>query len=243
MPEASPQNAGPEEVGEGDILRVDTTLVSIPVSVMDRDGKFIPNLTKDEFRIWEDGVEQRVAYFASTDKAFTVALVIDTSGSTKYRLNEIQDAAIAFVEQLRPEDRVMVVAFNDRIRVLSQATNDRATLRDAIRQTDAGSGTRLYDAVDMIINEYFNKIEGRKAMVLFTDGADTTSRRAPMKARCAMRRTGRADLTRSNTTPTDMGGGWPGGGGGGGGRRGGRPVGENIDGRHPFNYSRRRHQH
>ena len=85
-PEASPQNAGPEEVGEGDILRVDTTLVSIPVSVMDRDGKFIPNLTKDEFRIWEDGVEQRVAYFASTDKAFTVALVIDTSGSTKYRL-------------------------------------------------------------------------------------------------------------------------------------------------------------
>jgi Ca-activated chloride channel family protein len=226
-PEAAPQNTGPEEVGEGDILRVDTTLVSIPVSVSDRDGKFIPNLTKDEFKIWEDGVEQRVAYFASTEKPFTVALVIDTSGSTKYRLNEIQDAAIAFVEQLRPEDRVMVVAFNDRIRVLSQPTNDRATLRDAIRETDAGSGTRLYDAVDMIINEYFNKIEGRKAMVLFTDGVDTTSRRGTYES--TMRDAEELDALIypvEYDTYMDMGGGWP-GGGGGGGRRGGRPSGGN----------------
>ena len=83
----APEDAGPEEVGEGDIMRVDTTLVSIPVSVMDRDGKFIPNLRKDDFHIWEDGVEQQVAYFASTEKPFTVALVIDTSGSTKFRLD------------------------------------------------------------------------------------------------------------------------------------------------------------
>ena len=224
-PETSAQPVGPEEVSEGDILRVDTTLVSIPVSVMDRDGKFIPNLTKDEFKIWEDGVEQRVAYFASTEKPFTVALVIDTSGSTKYRLNEIQDAAIAFVEQLRPEDSVMVVAFNDRIRVLSQPTNDRAALRAAIRETDAGSGTRLYDAVDMIINEYFNKIQGRKAMVLFTDGVDTTSRRGTYES--TMRDAEELDALIypvEYDTYMDMGGGWP---GGGGGRRGGRTGGGN----------------
>lgn len=159
-------------------MRVDTTLVSLPVSVMDRDGKYIPNLGKEDFRVWEDGVEQRVAYFASTEKPFTVALVIDTSASTRYKVNEIQDAAIAFVNQLRPDDRVMVVSFDDKIRVLAQPTSDRSALRNAILQTKIGSGTRLYDAMDQVINQYFNHIEGRKAIVLFTDGVDTTSKHA-----------------------------------------------------------------
>jgi Ca-activated chloride channel homolog len=215
-------DAGPEDVAEGDVVRIETTLVSIPVSVMDRDGKFIPNLRKENFRIWEDGTEQQVAYFASTEKPFTVALVIDTSGSTKYRLDEIQEAAIAFVEQLRPDDRVMIVSFNDRIKVLSQPTSDRNMLRDAIRRTEAGSGTRLYDAVDMIINEYFNRIEGRKAMVLFTDGVDTTSKRASYES--TMRDAEELDALIypvEYDTYAEMGG-WPGGGGNWpGGRRGG----------------------
>src|SRR6185295_9057848 len=104
-PAAPQKDAGPEEVGEGDVVKVDTTLISIPVAVMDRDGKFIPNLSQNDFHVWEDGVEQRVAYFASTEKPFTVALLIDTSGSTRFRLEQIDAAAIAFVEQLRPEDR------------------------------------------------------------------------------------------------------------------------------------------
>jgi Ca-activated chloride channel family protein len=174
----SSKDASPEEVGEGDIVRVDTTLVSIPVSVMDRDGKYIPDLRKEDFRVWEDGVEQKVAYFASTEKPFTVALMIDTSGSTRFKLGEIQDAAISFVEQLRPDDKVMVVSFSDKIRVLSQPTSDRYALRNAIRRTEPGSGTRLYDAVDQVINKEFNRIEGRKAIVLFTDGVDTTSKHA-----------------------------------------------------------------
>jgi Ca-activated chloride channel family protein len=172
------KDAGPEEVSEGDVVRVETTLVSIPVSVMDRDGKYIPNLRKEDFRVWEDGTEQQVAYFASTEKPFTVALMIDTSGSTRFRLGEIQDAAIAFVDQLRSDDRVMVVSFSDKVRVLSQPTSDRNTLRNAIRETEPGSGTRLYDAVDQVINQHFNRIEGRKAIVLFTDGVDTTSKHA-----------------------------------------------------------------
>ena len=77
-PTTSQKDTGPEEDGEGDVVKVDTTLVSIPVAVMDRDGKYIPDLAKENFRIWENDVEQKVAYFASTDKPFTVALVIDT---------------------------------------------------------------------------------------------------------------------------------------------------------------------
>jgi VWFA-related protein len=225
---AQPKDNGPEEYGEGDTIRVDTTLVSLPVSVMDRDGKFIPNLRKENFRVWENGVEQQVAYFASTDKPFTVALVIDTSGSTKNRLGEIQDAAIAFVEQLRPDDKVMVVAFSDKIRVLSEPTNDRFILRDAIRETEAGSGTRLYDAVDLVINQYFNRIEGRKALVLFTDGVDTTSNRADYDTTVRD-----AEELDALIYPVEydtfgdmagMGGGWP---GGRGGRRGGGSSGNN----------------
>ena len=170
--------SGPEEVDAGDVIRVNTTLVTLPVSVTDRDGRYIPNLRKEDFRLWEDGVEQPVAFFSSVDKPFSVVLMLDTSGSTRFRLDEIQDAAITFVNQLRPDDRVMVVSFDDRVRVLAEFTSDRSRLRDAIRRTDPGDGTKLYEAVDLVINQRLNSVEGRKAIVLFTDGVDTTSRHA-----------------------------------------------------------------
>lgn len=170
--------SGPEEVDESDVIRVNTTLVTLPVSVTDRDGRYIPNLRKEDFRLWEDGVEQPVAFFSSVDKPFSVVLMLDTSGSTRFRLDEIQDAAITFVNQLRPDDRVMVVSFDDRVRILSEFTSDRSRLRDAIRRTNPGDGTKLYEAVDMVMNQRLNSVDGRKAIVLFTDGVDTTSRHA-----------------------------------------------------------------
>lgn len=169
---------GPEEVDAGDVIRVNTTLVTLPVSVMDRDGKYVPNLRKEDFRLWEDGVEQNVAFFASVDKPFSVVLMLDTSGSTRSRLGDIQDAAITFVSQLRADDQVMVVSFDEQVRVLSEFTNDRYRLRDAIRRTRPGNGTKLYDAVDLVMNQRLNSVAGRKAIVLFTDGVDTTSRHA-----------------------------------------------------------------
>jgi Ca-activated chloride channel homolog len=180
QPEAQPDQtpSGPEEVDSSDVIRVNTTLVTIPVSVMDRDGRYVPNLQKEEFRIWEDGVEQEVAFFQSVDKPFSVVLMLDTSPSTQFRLEDIQDAAITFVNQLRPDDRVMVVSFNDDIKVLSEFTTDRSKLRRAIERSRTDDGTRLYDAVDMVINQQLSRVQGRKAIVLFTDGVDTTSRRA-----------------------------------------------------------------
>jgi len=169
---------GPEEVDSGDVIRVNTTLVTLPVSVMDRDGRYVPNLRKEDFRLWENGVEQNVAFFASVDKPFSVVLMLDTSGSTRFRLEEIQDAAITFVNQLRQDDQVMVVSFDDQVRVLSEFTSDRYRLRDAIRRTRPGDGTKLYDAVDLVMNQRLSSVSGRKAIVLFTDGVDTTSRHA-----------------------------------------------------------------
>jgi len=170
------QESGPEEVEAGDVIKVDTTLVTLPVSVTDRDGRYVPNLTKSDFRLWEDGVEQQVAFFTSVDKPFSVVLVLDTSGSTRFKIEDIQDAAIAFVNQLRADDRVMIISFDDDIRVLTEFTNDRYRMRHAIRGTRTGNGARLYGAVDLVINHRLNQEDGRKAVVLFTDGVDTASR-------------------------------------------------------------------
>jgi len=174
----SEANTGPQDVDENDVIRVDTTLVTIPVSVMDRQGRYIPNLRKEDFRLWEDGVEQNIGFFQSVDKPFTVVLMIDTSGSTRFRLEEIQDAAIAFVNQLQNDDRVMVLSFDDKVHILTDFTSDRYQLRQAIQRTRPGSGTALYDAVDLVINQKLDPIQGRKAIVLFTDGVDTTSKHA-----------------------------------------------------------------
>ncbi len=216
--QTAPVNDGPEEVDAGDIIKVNTTLVTLPVSVMDRDGRYIPNLRKEDFRLWEEGVEQDVAFFSAVDKPFSLVLMIDTSGSTRFRLEDIQDAAITFVNQLRRDDRVMVVSFDDDVRVLSEFTNDRNRLRDAIRQTETGNGTKLYDAVDLVINRRLSQISGRKAIVLFTDGVDTTSRFASYASNI----TDAEELDAlvypvQYDTFTDMsgsgGGGWPGAGG------------------------------
>ncbi|MGH9916162.1 MAG: VWA domain-containing protein, partial [Pyrinomonadaceae bacterium] len=116
--------------------------------------------------------------FSSVDKPFSVALILDMSNSTRYKVSEIQDAALTFVNQLRPEDQVMVVAFDDQIRVPTIFTNDRKKVQEAILSTRTGGNTRLYDAVDLVMNKYLTKMEGRKAMVLFTDGVDTSSKQA-----------------------------------------------------------------
>ena len=213
---SAPSANGPEEVEAGDVIRVSTTLVTLPVSVMDRDGRYIPNLRKEDFRLWEDGVEQSVAFFSSVDKPFSVVLMIDTSGSTRFRLDDIQDAAITFMNQLRQDDRVMVVSFDDQVRVLSEFTSDRYRLRDAIRRTRPGDGTKLYEALDLVMNQRLNRVDGRKAVVLFTDGVDTTSRYASYASN--IRDAEELDALIypvQYDTYTDMsggaGGGWPGG--------------------------------
>jgi VWFA-related protein len=174
---ASTQQQKPQPAEEPieDVVRVNTSLVTFPVSVMDRQGRFIPDLKQDQFHVFEDGVEQQIAHFDSADKPFTVALLLDVSDSTQTKLNSIQDAALAFVDQLRPADKVFIVTFDKRIKVLCEPTNDRSVLYTAISRTSSGGGTSLYGAIDLAVNQRLNRIPGRKAIVLLTDGVDTTS--------------------------------------------------------------------
>jgi VWFA-related protein len=156
---------------------MDTALVTIPASVIDREGKFVPFLKKRDFRIYEDGVEQDIESLTSVETPFHVALVLDTSNSTLFRLDDIQDAAFAFVKQLRGDDQVMVVSFDSKVRFHCDFTNDYDVLRQAIDETRTGGSTKLYEAVDKVVDR-LAEVEGRKAIVLFTDGVDTASRRA-----------------------------------------------------------------
>ena len=163
---------------EDEVVKVETNLVTMPVSVIDREGRFISGLQQNDFRIFENGVEQKVGYFQSVEQPFTVILMIDVSPSTAFQIDEIQQGAITFVNQLRPADRVMVMSFDETVHILCRPTNHRAALRAAIYEAQFGDGTSLYDAVDHAINRELANIQGRKAVVIFTDGVDTTSRRA-----------------------------------------------------------------
>jgi len=165
-----------EEVGNGDVVRITANLVSVPVTVFDRQGQYVVDLQQNDFRIYEDGAEQQIAHFSNVDRPFSVALLIDTSGSTSPFLDQIKRAAKAFVEQLRPSDTVRPVYFHGERKSLTKAgTNDRALLNAAINQMEPGSvmmGTRLYDAVDFAL-QILKPESARKAIVLFTDGENT----------------------------------------------------------------------
>jgi Ca-activated chloride channel family protein len=165
-----------------DTVRIDTSLVSVPVSVVDRDGRYISNLSREDFHIFEDGVEQDITYFATIEKPFTVVLMLDTSASTWSKLGEIKAAAKAFVEELRPDDQVMVISFGMGVKVQCQPTSDRQKIRKAIEGTGKGLSTHLYDAMDNVMKKHLDRISGRKALVLFTDGVDATSNHASYKS-------------------------------------------------------------
>ena len=162
--------------GELEVIRVETDLVVFPVRVTDKKGRPIADIKQEELRIFEDGVEKELAYFSDTDQPFTVALLLDMSYSSVFKLLEIQEAAKKFVAQLRPVDKVMVVSFAEKPVVLCEATNDPKVLKYAIEGSRIASGTGLYLTLDMVLNQKLSRISGRKAIVLFSDGVDTSSK-------------------------------------------------------------------
>ena len=144
-----------EEVAEGEVVRITASLVSVPISVIDRQGKYVVDLQRKDFRIYEDGEEQVITHFSNIDQPFSVVLLMDTSGSTASFLGQMKAAAKSFVEQLRPVDTVQPVYFHGEIKPLTtKSINDPGLLSAAIDQMNSGPmdlGTRLYDAVDFAL--------------------------------------------------------------------------------------------
>lgn len=167
-----------------DVIRINTSLVTLPVRVNDRRRKVVYGLRREQFQVFENGVAQDIVYFEPpnlTDggdnvKPLAIALMLDVSDSTELKLARIKLAALAFIDLLRSGDRVIVVSFDRQTRVLTEATDDRETLRAAIKQLKSGGGTSLYGALNEVISQSLASVAGRKAIVLLTDGVDTTSK-------------------------------------------------------------------
>ncbi len=178
QPPATPtESPAPEGQREVETVKIDTDLVTVPVVATDSNGLFIPNLRQDELSIAEDDTKQEIAFFATINVPFHVVLMLDTSASTKEKLTSIQQAALAFVEQLQPADRVKVISFDNLVVDQNEFTSDRAALKAAINKLRSGQGTKLYDAFELALST-IRPVQGRKAIVIFTDGVDYHSDRA-----------------------------------------------------------------
>ncbi len=178
-----------EDVGEGDVVRVDTQLVSVPAIVTNRAGRPVPNLHVENFVVFENGSKQQIVNFGTTDAPFEIALLLDTSGSTRAEVALIRRAANAFIDALRPGDRVAIVAFNtardgdtslSTVDITTQLTSDRAALRAALENVGSSNGTPYYDALVQIADDVFRDapteaMRGRRAVVALTDGVDSAS--------------------------------------------------------------------
>jgi VWFA-related protein len=170
------QNTKPDENRQNetqeDIIRVDTSLVTVPISVLDREGRFVTNLKKEDFQIFEDGVEQEVALFETTEQSVTVLLLLDVSGSMFNDLGGLTNATSNFLSQLRPNDKVMVATFNEWVDVLCgfKSVKDlRSDKKLRVKIDGRPPVTMVYDAVEFGLKK-MKKIRGRKAIVLFSDG-------------------------------------------------------------------------
>ncbi|MFO7691484.1 MAG: VWA domain-containing protein [Vicinamibacterales bacterium] len=151
------------------------TLVTVPVTVTGRDGQPVRDLPPSAFRVFEDEVEQKVERLDQGTVPSDVALLIDTSGSMRAVREAVRSSAPALAAALRAADRAMVVSFDRRIRVLSDLTRDREALQRALAGIGPGGGTRLYDGLALVAVDRLNQVQGRKAVILLTDGVDTQS--------------------------------------------------------------------
>ncbi|MDX6611558.1 MAG: Ca-activated chloride channel [Blastocatellia bacterium] len=171
-------SSSPEEISEGDVIRVDTQLASVNVSVIDRGtNRGVVGLKRTDFRLFEDGVEQKIAQFESSAAPFNLVLLIDLSGSTSDVIDLIRTAALHFVDAARPFDRIAVITFAGTQVIVSPLTTDRVVLRERINAIAQPKGsTKLYDSIAFAMEQGFKEFKGsgRNAIVLLSDGLDST---------------------------------------------------------------------
>jgi Ca-activated chloride channel family protein len=163
-----------EALAPGKTQKGDKQLVNVPVTVSDRDGRYIPGLKKEDFTLYENGVEQKIAFFATYDEPINVALLIDTSESTRNTLTEIKDAAEDFIELLNPNDRCLIATFDAQLNILAPLTSNLSTMKDSLDKVRSAEreGSVLLNAVRQVAEKSFAGVSGRKVIVVLSDGKD-----------------------------------------------------------------------
>ena len=162
-------------------FRTGVDIVSVNVTVTDSDGRYVTDLEREDFDVFEDGVQQELSFFTRSQLPIALALLIDTSASMERRMRTAQEAAIGFAQRLRPQDLASVIDFDSRVNILEGFTNEDERLERAIRRTAAGGSTSLHNAIYISLKE-LSKIQARtpdeirrQSIIVLSDGEDTSS--------------------------------------------------------------------
>jgi len=162
-----------QEVSPGDVVSVDTTEVMFPVTVRDDSGRLINDLTRNDFRVYEDNTLQPLSDLALRQVPVDVILMVDSSSSVANNLDDFRRAAQGFAAKLASDDRISLIKFDDRIELLQDWTKSRFQLQRALNRIEPGMFTRLNDALVLAAREQFGSTQSRRAIIVLTDGVDS----------------------------------------------------------------------
>lgn len=175
---ALPSASNAQEASDVPRFRVGVDTVSLSLTLLDEDGRLVTGLPRDNFTVFEDGVEQTIQFFAHDELPLKMVILLDVSVSMRARLEMAQEAAIGFVESLKPGDEVQVVEFGDRVLTLVEFTTNFDDVADAIRSTEPAGATSLYNAIYISLKDfeaYRAEEIDRRAIIVLSDGNDTRS--------------------------------------------------------------------
>ncbi|MDQ3253402.1 MAG: VWA domain-containing protein [Acidobacteriota bacterium] len=173
----SPQpTATPQEVGEDDVIRVNTELVTLTATVTDARGRYRADLKRSDFTVYEDGVPQQLAYFNTGDRVpVSLGLIFDTSGIMVDKIEGVEDAVTHFVKSVAIGDEIFLIRFSDDAEIVQDFTDDRRRILRAVEHLEPRGSTALYDAVFLGLQRVATGKHRKRALLLLTDGNDTAS--------------------------------------------------------------------
>ncbi len=156
-------------------FKVDAEYVKVPVTVFDKQGRLLGNLSRDQFRLFDEGSPSTIENFFLDKAPVNVVLLLDVSGSVREELEEIKHAAVRFSKAFSKEDRIAIITFSDRLEVLQDWTNRPKKIKKALKKLEPGYRTALWDALLETAQETLSRVSGRKVIILLTDGLDNES--------------------------------------------------------------------
>ncbi len=168
-----PQEPAPRE--KGFTIGVNVDLVLMYTSVFDKNGHFVPGLKKDNFKLFEDGVQQSVSSFSQEDVPVSMGILLDLSGSMRGKIDQVNKSALAFIRASNPQDQVFLIGFNEEVELLQDYTSDVDEISDALENAVVTGGTALYDAIYLGVQKAHSGSKPKKAVVVITDGEDRDS--------------------------------------------------------------------
>jgi VWFA-related protein len=168
----------PQSVDDEPQKTFENKSINIPIAVSDANGQPVKDLGKADFKVFINDLEREISSFSIDEQPLNLILILDTSPSTAYKIEDIKIFAAKAAEILQTQDKIQLIEFNGKVNVLTELTNDRQVINNAIKEIKMGAGTSIYEAIKYIYRKQINLLEGRKTVVLLTDAVDTTSRTA-----------------------------------------------------------------